>query len=159
MHRNPTRVDPVATCPACEHPGLQLGETRTLEHGVELHLWCLGCGESSALTIAETPHRSGDESRGTITATTTVKPPATEPTAKQAMLDVLDEAHAHAQATIKLLGSGAFIEGRLFARETPRALVVLLGTAQALAGALAEEIASTRTTIRQTDFGARDKHH
>ena len=99
MDRDSTRVAPVALCPRCKHPGLELGETRTLEHGVELHLRCRGCGESLVLTIAETPHRSGDDRSATINATT-VKPLATDPTAKQAMLDVLDEGYAHAQATV-----------------------------------------------------------
>ena len=67
MDRDSTPVDPVATCPACKHPGLQLGETRTLEHAVELHLWCRACGESSVLTIAETPDPSGDDDAATLT--------------------------------------------------------------------------------------------
>ena len=90
MH-DPTRFQSVAACPTCGRHALQIGEVRAIENGAELHLTCRECDERAALTIAETVHPSGDELASTITVTIRARPRRTVHTAKEAVLDRLDE--------------------------------------------------------------------
>ena len=122
---------------------------RAIENGAELHLTCRACGEPAVLTIAETAQPGGDELASTVTATIRTRRQRTGHTAKEAMLDRLDEALAHTHATVKLTESEAFLEGRIYARATASTLGCLHAISGSMARSLAEHLAATRKAIEE----------
>ena len=64
-------------------------------------------------------------------------------------MDRLGEAEAHAEAIVRLTESEAFLEGRIYARETASTLGRLHGFAWWSAGRLTEHLAITRKAIEE----------